>query len=251
LGLAASPPAAAGPERLPAAPGGPVVEVVDGDTLLLDDRTEVRLVGLQAPKLPLDRPNFRKWPLADEAKAALERLGLGKSVELRFGGRRTDRHGRTLAHLLRADGLWLQGEMLRQGMARVYSFDDNRALVADMLALEGEARAAGRGIWAHPYYRVRAPDETNRDVDTFQLVEGRVLAVARVGGRLYLNYGRDWKEDFTVIAERRAVRLLESEGFDWRRLEGRTIRVRGWVMWQNGPAIQLTHPEQIERLEDG
>ena len=43
------------------------VEIVDGDTLILADGREVRLVGIQAPKLPLGRKNFRTWPLADEA----------------------------------------------------------------------------------------------------------------------------------------------------------------------------------------
>ena len=34
------------------------VKIVDGDTLILDTGKQVRLVGLQAPKLPLGRPNF-------------------------------------------------------------------------------------------------------------------------------------------------------------------------------------------------
>src|SRR5262245_858154 len=55
------------PEEL--APGGEaeVSEIIDGDTLRLDDGREVRLVGTQAPKLPLGRPNFPTWPLAEEA----------------------------------------------------------------------------------------------------------------------------------------------------------------------------------------
>jgi len=46
-------------------PGGNVivVEIFDGDTLRLDTGKQVRLVGLQAPKLPLDRANFKAWPL--------------------------------------------------------------------------------------------------------------------------------------------------------------------------------------------
>jgi endonuclease YncB( thermonuclease family) len=52
-----------------------VVEVIDGDTVVLDDGKEVRLVGIQAPKLPLNRPNFKEWPLAPEAKDELEKLG--------------------------------------------------------------------------------------------------------------------------------------------------------------------------------
>src|SRR3954466_12467071 len=89
-----------------------VVEVIDGDTVVLDDGKEVRLVGIQAPKLPLNRPNFKEWPLAREAKEGGEKLGLNRRVTLLLGGERTDRHGRTLAHLHTYDGTWAQGEML-------------------------------------------------------------------------------------------------------------------------------------------
>ena len=65
---------------------------------------EVRLVGIQAPKLPLNRPNFKEWPLAREAKDELEKLVLNQRVTLSYGGARMDRHGRTLAHLHTDDG---------------------------------------------------------------------------------------------------------------------------------------------------
>jgi endonuclease YncB( thermonuclease family) len=84
-----------------------VVEVVDGDTVLLDDGWQVRLVGIQAPKLPLGRKNYKKWPLADESKSLLEALVLDRGVTLAYGGQRVDRHGRRLAHLFLADETWV------------------------------------------------------------------------------------------------------------------------------------------------
>ena len=226
-----------------------VVEVVDGDTVVLDSGDELRLVGIQAPKLPLGRPDFTPWPLAAEAKAALEALVLERRVTLAYGGRRVDRYSRLLAHLTRDDGVWIQGELLRRGFARVYSFRDNRARVAEMLALEREARAAARGIWAHPYYAVRSGDKArNVPLDSFELVEGRVLAAAVVKGRTYLNFGDNWRTDFTASVAPRDRRLFEREGHDLMALEGRSVRVRGWVRLRNGPMIELTHPEQIEVL---
>ncbi len=244
--------------ELVAGASGLVVEVVDGDTLVLEDGTQVRLVGIQAPKLPLGRPSFEAWPLADEAKAALEDMALGARVRLSYGGLRTDRHGRALAHLHTGagqtddgqtdDGLWLQGELLRRGLARVYSFRDNRALIPEMLALEAEARAARRGIWGHPFYAVRAAEPPDLEIDRFTLVEGLVLAAAIVRKRAYLNFGPDWKSDFTVSIAPRDRLLFEREGIDLEALEGRVVRVRGWVKSWNGPMIEVTHPEQIEVL---
>src|SRR3546814_9575429 len=137
--LAQAVPGAAAAERagalgLEVAAGAEAVTVIDGDTLVLADEREVRLVGIQTPKLPLGRAGFEAWPLAGEAKRKLEEIALGRVLDLGFGGRRGDRPGRVLAHLFAAEGRWLQGEMLSAGLARVYSFSANRTAVAEMLA---------------------------------------------------------------------------------------------------------------------
>jgi endonuclease YncB( thermonuclease family) len=233
------------------APGGTagVRHVVDGDTVIIDPprdgATQIRLVGIQAPKLPLGRPNFPKWPLADEAKSLLEQLTLGRAVSLSYGGRRKDRHGRLLAHL-HVGGTWVQGALLEAGLARVYSFPDNRAVVPDMLALERKARAQRRGIWSDPFYAIRTPESVAPDIGSFQVVEGRVADVAVVRGRAYLNFGVNWRTDFTVSLAPRVARLFAREGVDIRTYQGKVVRVRGWVKEYNGPMIETTHPEQIE-----
>jgi micrococcal nuclease len=226
-----------------------VIEIVDGDTLRLDTGKEVRLVGLQAPKLPLGRANFKAWPLGEEAKSALTRMTSGKRLRLSYGGRKSDRYGRLLAHLHDGEGNWIQGEMLRLGWARVYSFPDNRRLVREMLALERQARLLKRGIWGHPYYRIRQAGELRGDIDTFQVIEGRVRDVATVRGRTYLNFGADWRSDFTVTVAPRDRRRFAKGPVLLADMKSRLVRVRGWLGWRNGPMIEATHPEQIEVLE--
>lgn len=242
------------------------VEIVDGDTVVLENGRQVRFTGIQAPKLPLGRANFEAWPLADEARAALSAMTRGKVVSLRHGGRGDDRHGRILAHVfvLGDDGasLWLQHEMLRLGLARVYTFRDNRACAAELLAAEEEARRARRGIWADPFYEIRdAADEEALDRlhGRFELVEGRVVSAAVVRGRIYLNFGEDWRRDFTVTVAPRDARLflddpvwgaLLDEADEQPGLQDRRVRARGWLGRYNGPEMTLTHPEQIELLDD-
>ncbi len=239
----------AGAEELRPAGEGRVVEVIDGDTVRLASGEQVRLVGIQAPKLALGRANFDPWPLAPEAKAALEALVLDRRVRLSHGGRERDRHGRLLAHLHLADGRWVQGALLEAGFARVYSFRDNRARVFEMLALEAEARTAGRGIWGEPFYRVLTPLEAEGPIGSFQIVEGRVVAAAIVKRRGYLNFGVDWRDDFTISIAGRDLRLFEKAGIAIADYQGRRVRVRGWLESFNGPMIEVTHPEQIELLE--
>ena len=226
------------------------VEIVDGDTLVLEDGREVRLVGIQAPKLPLGRSGFEPWPLSAEAKAALAELTLDRELGLAYGGSRIDRHGRALAHLYRQDGLWVQGRLLERGLARVYSFADNRALVAEMLALERAARVAKRGIWAKGFYAIRNALAVGEDIGSFQLVEGRVVAAAEVRGRIFLNFEKDWRRDFTISLRPKVARRFRAEGLEPLDYEGRLLRVRGWLKQENGPMIEASHPEQIELLEE-
>ena len=76
-----------------------------------------------------------------------------------------------------------------------------------------------------------------------------MLGAAVVRGRGYLNFGTDWKTDFTVVVPPDAVRLFRREGVDIPSFQGRTVRVRGWLRWYNGPQMEVTHPEQIEVLD--
>ena len=235
-------------------PGGIVTAVTDGDTVILDDGRVVRMIGIQAPKLPLDRPDFQPWPLAPEARAALVALALDKPVRLGFGGESVDRYGRVLAHVF-VDGsegaVWAQQAMIELGLARVYSFPDNRACLDLLFAAEGRARLGRLGIWADPYYSTRAADQPGdllARAGQYELVEGRVLLADKNGGRVYLNFGRFWKKDFTAVIEAPALRLFAKAGIDPLLLENALVRIRGWVDDRDGPRIDVTHPEQIEVL---
>ena len=227
-----------------------VVTVVDGATIVLDDGETVRLAGIEAPTRRGGGHGSEASPLANEARRALASLVQGRRVGLAFGGQRRDRHGRLRAHLVRLrDGTWIQGMLLEAGLARVMSLVDDRAAVPEMLGHERRARAERSGIWAEPEYRVRAAAEAGSVLRSFQLIEGRVRAAAVVKGRGYLNFGDDWREDFTVSIAPRDRRRFEADGIAVGDYEGRLVRVRGWIESFNGPMIEATHPEQIEVLE--
>lgn len=240
-------------EGLRDGPTGVVVNITDGDTVLLDNGLVVRLVGIQAPKLPLGREGFETWPLAKEAKSALSALVAGKTVRVRQGGESVDRHGRILGQMfvLGEEEIWVQQQMVRDGMARVYSFADNRACVAELLQAEGRARLNKTGLWSDPFYAVRRADRPQALAGLaghYELIEGRVLVADDVRGRVYLNFGRSFADDFTIVIEKPGLALFAAEGIDPVRLGGALVRVRGWVEVRDGPRIEVTHPEQIEVL---
>ena len=117
-----------------------------------------------------------------------------------------------------------------------------------MLSLEAGARARAIGLWADRRNAVVEADQAERAIGRFALVEGRVLKAVDVRGRIFLNFGEDWRRDFSVLFEVKAARLARTAGRDPRGLQGKRIRVRGLVRSYNGPLIEATHPEQIEIL---
>ncbi len=233
-------------------PRGTITEIVDGDTVFFDNGLQIRLIGMQAPKLPLGRDGFETWPLADEARGYLSDLTLGQRAVLRYGGERIDRNGRSLGHLFLEDGdVWLQAELIGAGMGRVYSFADNRKCLGELLAAEARARAEGIGVWSDDYYAIRNAQNPAALLPLeghYELVEGRVLEAGQANGRIYLNFGRLWREDFTLVIDPPAQSLFEDAGIDLLGLGGALIRVRGWIEIADGPRIAVTHPEQLEFL---
>ena len=82
--------------------------------------------------------------------------------------------------------------------------------------------------------------------ERFAIVEGKVLSVRESGGTIYVNFGRRWSEDFTVTILKRIGAKFVAAGLDPKRLEGRRVRVRGFIEERGGPWIEATAPEQFE-----
>jgi len=133
-----------------------VVQVIDGDTLVLAGGKRVRLLGLDAPEMEREaRPGEF---LAHKSKALLADLTQGKMVRLEYDHLRYDHYGRLLAYLFLPDNQMINEELLRQGLARVYFHAPNVRHRDLLLAAQTEALAARRGIWQkalhqdEPYY---------------------------------------------------------------------------------------------------
>lgn len=237
--------------KLEPGPSHTVARVADGETIVLDSGAEVRLVGTLAPRAP--SPGSGDWPPERQAREALERLLIGKNVELKFAGRRSDRYGRHLAHVFvtetGGDPVWVQGHLLEQGLARAYALPGNTGCISEMLTKESEGHLHARGIWKLAAYRVIEATEIRELLarrNRFELVEGVVRDVALKGGRGYVNFGSDWRSDFTAVVPPKLMRDASEAATQLRALIGKRVRVRGWIERRNGPSVEIAALGEIE-----
>ena len=141
-----------------------VVAIADGDTLTVLTQTQqqvrVRLAEIDTPEAA--------QPYGSRARQELSELAFGKDVQVAV--RDTDRYGRTVGRVS-AGGQDVNAEMVRRGAAWVYR---QYSRDAALLAVEAEARAARRGLWALPEaqrvppWEWRATSAANREQDRQQ-----------------------------------------------------------------------------------
>lgn len=126
---------------------GPVVRVVDGDTIQVRIGTrveKVRYIGVNTPEL--HHPTRGEEPGGREALELNRRLVEGKRVRLELDVQERDRYGRLLAYVWVGD-LMVNAEQVRRGYAQVMTVPPNVRYQVLFLQLERGARKAGRGLW--------------------------------------------------------------------------------------------------------
>jgi endonuclease YncB( thermonuclease family) len=215
-----------------------VAGVRDGRTLTLKNGQELRLAGIE---------------VTDGSRATLQGLVTGRALRLERLGAERDRYGRVVAFAFAGNATQsVQQALLEQGRARVSGRIGDKACAEGLLDAERAARTAKRGLWADPNFAPLSAENLPRLQTArgqFALVEGKVLSVRESGATIYVNFGRRWTRDFTVTILRRMSRAFAAAGLEPKKLEGRRVRVRGWIEQRGGPIIMAESPEQIEVLD--
>jgi len=177
-----------------------VERVYDGDTFRTDKGEKVRLLGINTPEIAHnDSPGEE---MGEQAKQFLESLVLGKRVQLVFDREKKDTYGRTLAHVYLADGSWINGQLVENGMAHLYLFAPNFAHAEALLKLEQRARSKKIGIWKTGRFKIISAAECSPALaGQFRVVTGSVSSVNRNGwgfmlGELSVTIPRSYRKLF-------------------------------------------------------
>ena len=206
------------------APGGldtaQVRQVIDGDTLRLQDGRSVRMIGINAPEI--GRQGRGDEPYAVAARRRLQALvddsdGL---VGLQLGRESKDRYQRTLAHVYGRGGVNFEAQLLTEGLALQVAVAPNVEQIACQQLAERAARKAGLGLWR------QSPAIAAAQVERagFALLGGRVSKVER-------NRAGAWIELDDSVVLHVAPTVFEQFPEGWLdSLEGRQVEARGWVL---------------------
>ena len=125
-----------------------VVRVVDGDTIYVDlggHIEKVRYIGMDTPET--HHPARGEEPGGRAATEVNRRLVEGRTVRLELDVRHRDRYARLLAYVWVGETM-VNAELVRLGYAQVMTVPPNVRYASLFLALQREAREAGRGLWA-------------------------------------------------------------------------------------------------------
>jgi endonuclease YncB( thermonuclease family) len=217
--------------------GTAIVRAATGEGIALADGRTLRLAGIELAS---------RADLPTGTTLTLKRLSATPE---------TDRYGRLNAHVFIGEDSaerWLQADLVSRGLARVSSRVGDPACARLLLAREQAARTGKVGLWGDPVYvmgKAEDPAEVLKQRGRFTLVEGKVLSVRESGGTIYVNFGRRWSEDFTVTIAKRNERVFSAAGLAPKSLNGRRVRIRGWIEERGGPWVEAARPEQIEVLQ--
>jgi len=119
-----------------------VIQVIDGDTIIIEGGYRVRYIGIDTPEIHPDLEAF-----GIEAWEANRRLVEGKEVRLEQDTSQKDKYGRLLRYVW-VDGTFVNAELVRQGLAWAKAYPPDTKYQDYLEQVQAEAKEAGRGMWA-------------------------------------------------------------------------------------------------------
>ncbi len=227
-----------------------VTEVIDGDTVRLADGNLVRYIGVDTPEVRIREDGkfvYSPQPFALQAKEFNRRLVEGKFVRVEFDVGKTDKYGRLLGYCFQGDK-FINAELIKEGYAVVYTWPPNVKYADLFYNLQKEARENKKGLWGS--YDVIPSEEASRYINQIRTVRGRVVNTYRSEKVVYLNFGNDYRRDFTVVIFRNSWNQFRNAGIDPVVFySGKTVEVTGRIRSYNGPEIIVSSPREIRILD--
>lgn len=129
-----------------------VVEVIDGDTIKLEDGRNIRYIGLNTPEV--GRGDVSDECFAQQAKEFNNQLVFGKKVKIETDVNEMDHFGRTLAYVYVRESedsrkeIFVNEYLLREGIAKFHLDTVNQRYIDILVTASESAYEEKRGLWS-------------------------------------------------------------------------------------------------------
>ncbi|GJL84546.1 MAG: nuclease [Micavibrio sp.] len=228
-----------------------VLQVIDPHTVQLEDGRLIRLAGIDFPDYDVHQPGDISVTALRILRDMLESKDVNIYQTKKRNIGRLNRMGHHVAHIERRDdNVWVQGSLVSLGLARVRTTKRNPEMADTLYQLEKQARDKRLGLWVVTNFDVITPKEAADYTDSFNIIEGKVESATIKKNWIYLNFGKNWRDDFTVAIAPSDKRTFAKAGLDPLQWGGKTIRVRGWIVAYNGPYMEINHAQAVELMKD-
>lgn len=219
-----------------------VIKIYDGDTFKTGIGEKIRLIGINAPET--GKKSKPAQPMADEAKQTLATLLATNKykVGLRFGQDKHDRYKRLLAHAYLPNGINIQQQLLKKGLAAHIVVPPNLDNMECYQKAEASARQHQKGMWSLPDYQYKNTKSLGPNDTGFQLIEGNVIHIGKSKKAIWIN-----------MTGKTALRISRNDlhYFDKGTLEnivGKKVHARGWLLYnkkRNEMFMHMQHPASM------
>jgi len=228
------------------------VKTVIDPLTFTDSKGDVyRLKDLDSPAL--SDPNVSE-DLVKLSKTTLAAIIAGKDLILLSPQRQKDfpvnRMGHTLIHAVTNDDVWIEGTMLANGIARLKGDTETIPDFRLMLGQEKNAQNQKKGLWAYPRYQVINANNFEDISEGYHIAEGKIESVSLVKNNIYLNFGKNWKTDFSAGLPSSLRKDFAKKGLNPMNWAHKIVRLRGYVRDYNGPFVDIDSTYQIEILDN-
>ena len=235
-----------------------ITNIDDHGVFTLEDERRLKLADLF---FPLDE---EKGAVSAQTLSQIRQMTKGRETRIVTSGP-TDRYGREPAFLFVKKGggephlaqealirshaaVYMPEPQLRKTFASHCDFDRIRAELIVMTPKE-PTFGLGRRAGIAPVLSANSPKLWDLEGE-FVIVRGVVSEVRRTRRGVSINFGDDWKKDFTAYFSPLVSKTFESNVNLNSNLTGQQVKLRGFLDLYYGPSMRIDHLTQMEMLSE-
>ncbi|UJO99958.1 MAG: thermonuclease family protein [Nitrosomonas sp.] len=213
-----------------------VARVYDGDTIILEDRKQVRLLGVNTPEI--ESRHRSEEPGGVAAKKWLQNQLRDNQVYLEFDQVKRDKYKRLLAHVFLPNGKHVNLALLESGLAAISVIPPNGRYSDKLIQAQQYAEKQKLGIWSMPEYQSRSITEIANHTKGWQRFTGTPVAIRK-------------SRKFTrlLFTDKIDIRIANSNLKLFPELAtyvGKPLEVRGWVARNKDHyTLLIQHPSAL------